>query len=77
MSPLIPGDAPPIDNPTITQEQFWYDENRRVREQALANPEIMAQTVLILSDKVAHLEDQIEWLTRQLTRQLRQKSIEA
>jgi hypothetical protein len=58
----IPGDAAPIDNPAMPEDQFWYDENRRVREQAISNPEILAQTVLILSDKVAQLEEDITWL---------------
>jgi hypothetical protein len=59
----VPGDAAPVTNPAMNEDQFWYDENRRVREQSISNPEILAQTVLILSDKVVHLEDRIEWLT--------------
>jgi hypothetical protein len=58
----VPGDAAPVLNPAMPDEQFWYDENRRVREQAITNPEILAQTVLILSDKVAALEDHVTWL---------------
>jgi hypothetical protein len=71
----IPGDAAPLTNPAMPEDQFWYDENRRVREQSLSNPEILAQTVLILSDKVAQLEESIEWLTK-LQPQLTIKSIE-
>ena len=58
----IPGDAAPLTNPAMPEDQFWYDENRRVREQAISNPEILSQTVLILSDKVAQLEEDISWL---------------
>jgi hypothetical protein len=71
----IPGDGAPITNPAMPEDQFWYDENRRVREQSLSNPEILAQTVLILSDKVAQLEESIEWLTK-LQQPLTIKSIE-
>jgi hypothetical protein len=62
MTAHVPGDAAPLTNPAMPDDQFWYDENRRVREQSISNPEILAQTVLILSDKVVHLEDRIEWL---------------
>jgi len=66
MNSTIPGDAAPLTNPAMPEDQFWYDENRRVREQAISNPEILAQTVLILSDKVAAIEESMQWLTQQL-----------
>ena len=68
MASVIPGDAAPLTNPAMPEDQFWYDENRRVREQSITNPEILAQTVLILSDKVAQIEENIQWLTRRLQR---------
>jgi hypothetical protein len=64
----IPGDAAPVTNPAMPEDQFWYDENRRVREQSITNPEILAQTILILSDKVAQLEESVQWLTQRLLR---------
>jgi hypothetical protein len=49
----------PVENPAISDEQFWHDEERQLREAVMANPSIAAHTIIILCDKVAELENTV------------------
>jgi hypothetical protein len=58
MQPNEVGGAP-VENPAISEEQFWHDEQRQLREAVYANPAIAAHTLYLLCEKVAALEDAV------------------
>jgi hypothetical protein len=57
--PIDPIAGAPVENPAISEDQFWHDEERQLREAVMANPSIAAHTIIILCDKVAELENTI------------------
>jgi len=50
---------PRLDAPAISQEQFDYDNQRDIEAALLANPVVMAHTIMMVKDRLSRLEDKI------------------
>lgn len=51
---------PAVERPAMDDKQFWFDEQREIEANLLANPIVMAHTVAELKLRVAALEREIE-----------------
>jgi hypothetical protein len=47
----------PVENPAMDEKQFWFDEQRLIKERVLMTPEIMVAKLLELENRVQALEE--------------------